>query len=96
MASSILRTIAPPEPTPSRENQEGRLQVDGHFFMRDGQRTGLRGVTYGPFSPDRHGHPFPDRRVVREDFAHMTRAGFNAVRVYHVPPPWFLDGQVLE
>jgi peptidyl-prolyl cis-trans isomerase C len=22
----------------------------------------------------------------------MTRAGFNAVRVYHVPPPWFLDG----
>jgi GT2 family glycosyltransferase len=92
LASSTLKTIAPPEPTPSRENQEGRLQVDGHFFIRDGQRTGLRGVTYGPFSPDRHGHPFPDRRVVRDDFAHMTRAGFNAVRVYHVPPPWILDG----
>src|SRR5262249_51000449 len=43
------------------------------------------------FSPNGRGHPFPDRRTVREDLARMARAGFNAIRVYHVPPPWVLD-----
>jgi GT2 family glycosyltransferase len=68
----------------------GRVTVDGLFFARGGRRFRVQGVTYGPFAPDAEGHPFPAPTRVAEDFAGMQAAGINAVRVYHVPPEWFL------
>lgn len=69
----------------------GRIEVDGKFFARSGQKVRIDGVTYGPFAPDGGGDflSSPDR--VRADFASMQAAGINAVRTYHVPPAWFLD-----
>src|SRR5258708_29930602 len=69
----------------------GRFRVDGRFLARGDERVWLRGVTYGPFAPDSHGNPFPARRTVREDLARISEVGFNAIRIYHVPPPWLLE-----
>jgi O-antigen biosynthesis protein len=68
-----------------------RLAVDGRFFSRGGRRFQFRGVTYGPFAPDREGHPFPDPNAAACDFARMKDIGLNALRLYHVPPPRLLE-----
>jgi len=68
-----------------------RVGLDGKFFVRGGQRVRLRGVTYGPFIPDAQGHCFSTRAAAAEDFTRMVDMGFNALRVYHVPPDWLLD-----
>jgi GT2 family glycosyltransferase len=71
--------------------EDARLRIDGRFFSRGDERVVMRGITYGPFSPATHGAPFPVRRAVRKDCVEMVAAGFNSLRTYHVPPPWFLD-----
>jgi GT2 family glycosyltransferase len=68
-----------------------RLRVDGRFLARGDKRVWLRGVTYGPFAPDSHGNHFPPRRAVLLDLSQMSHVGFNALRTYHVPPPWLLE-----
>ena len=60
-----------------------RLEVDGKFFKKDGQRVFLKAVTYGPF-PD----PQPDHVA---EMASIATAGFNAVRVYLSPSQELLD-----
>src|SRR5205814_56375 len=50
----------------------------------------LCGVTYGPFAPSADGEPY-DRGRTREDFARMSDAGINTVRLYTPPPDWLLD-----
>ena len=69
----------------------GRVLVHGKQFARGGEPLRLRGVTYGPFAPDRDGQPFPTRRRVGDDLASLEALGANSIRVYHVPPEWFLD-----
>src|SRR6185295_13018136 len=49
------------------------------------------GVTYGPFAANSSGEPFPTAQIVRGDLAQMTGLGINAIRTYHMPPPWLLD-----
>ncbi|MCI0351663.1 MAG: hypothetical protein L0Z53_19760, partial [Acidobacteriales bacterium] len=68
-----------------------RPEISGKCLLRDGKKLALRGVTYGPFAPNRHGQPFPARDIVRCDFARIREAGFNSVRTYHVPPQWIFD-----
>jgi hypothetical protein len=68
-----------------------RLRVDGKFLSRDGRRFWIKGVTYGTFAPDVDGFHFPKREAVERDFFLMALRGFNAVRVYTVPPRWLLD-----
>ncbi len=51
----------------------------------------LRGTTYGTFRPRADGSEVPEPDVVERDFAGMAAHGFNAVRVYTVPPRWLLD-----
>lgn len=68
----------------------GRIRVDGKRFVRDGRHLRVRGVTYGPFAPNAQGEPFPSREQVAEDFARMRAAQINALRVYNLPPVWFL------
>lgn len=70
-----------------------RVRTEGKFLSVDGRKTYLRGVTYGTFAAgsDASGVPLPSPDQVRRDFADMVAAGVNTVRVYTVPPLWFLD-----
>ena len=70
---------------------EGRIRVRGKRFSRGDEQIILRGVTYGPFCPDREGRPFPSRRRARDDLAAVQAMGANSIRLYHVPPRWLLD-----
>ena len=69
----------------------GRARVHGKRFVRGGEPLRCRGVTYGPFAPDEDGAPFPTRSRAGDDLAALQAAGANSIRVYHVPPEWFLE-----
>ncbi|GAB4245039.1 MAG: hypothetical protein OHK005_10140 [Candidatus Methylacidiphilales bacterium] len=52
----------------------------------------MQGVTYGPLCP--RGDPpeyLGTPEIAARDFDLIRRAGFNLLRVYHVPPRWFMD-----
>jgi O-antigen biosynthesis protein len=68
-----------------------RARVDGKFFRLGAEKFHVKGVTYGPFAPDAEGELFagPDRTA--RDLKQITELGANVLRVYHVPPRWFLD-----
>jgi GT2 family glycosyltransferase len=71
---------------------EGRWHAVGPW-LRDGQglKVVMRGVTYGPFKPNKAGHPWPEDAQLRKDMAHIAKLGFNAVRVYEPPSALLLD-----
>src|SRR5215217_1766464 len=73
------------------ERPPGRLAPVGKSLCRDGVKTPVRGVTYGPFAPTDASPDGFDPRVAERDLSAMAAAGFNAVRVYSVPPAWMLD-----
>lgn len=82
---SLSRPVFPPaSPT-------DRVAVDGKFLRVGGHKFYPKGVTYGPFRPDPTGCTFPSRDRVRADFELLQQLHANCLRVYHVPPPWFLD-----
>lgn len=68
-----------------------RVRVDGKFFRRGTQKLCLKGVAYGPFAPNAQGEPFASPEQTALDFALARQLGANLLRVYHVPPRWFLD-----
>src|SRR4051794_22532268 len=68
-----------------------RVTVDGKFFRLAGQKFYLKGVSYGPFSPEAGEGTFASRGQTARDFLQIKELGANVVRVYHVPPRWFLD-----
>jgi O-antigen biosynthesis protein len=68
-----------------------RIHVDGMRFRQATQPIRLQGVTYGPFAPGEDGTQFPSAARLRSDFGQMMSAGFNAIRVYHVPPQRLLQ-----
>lgn len=68
-----------------------RVIVDGKFFRVGGRKFHAKGVTYGPFAPDAEGLTFPAFPQVESDFKQIIHLGANMVRVYYVPPRWFLD-----
>ena len=68
-----------------------RPQVAGKFIFAGSEKFWVKGVTYGTFRPDAHGHQFPAPGQVDRDFAQMARAGINTVRVYTAPARWLLD-----
>src|SRR6266446_3290962 len=84
----VGRPVAPSIPAPPLV---GRPSVRGKFFFAGDQKLYLRGVTYGTFRPLADGSEVPEPDVVERDFAGMAAHGFNAVRVYSVPPRWLLD-----
>ena len=69
----------------------GRIEARGKFFFAGGGKRYLKGVTYGPFAPGRHGAPFPEPPEVARDLARMRGLGANCVRTFTSPPPWLLD-----
>ena len=68
-----------------------RVVTEGKFFRVGSQKFHPRGVTYGPFKPDQVGSTFPKPEQVERDFVLMKELNANCLRVYHVPPRWFLD-----
>jgi glycosyltransferase involved in cell wall biosynthesis len=68
-----------------------RPVVSGKFFRIDHRKFFPKGVTYGPFAPNPAGEPFGTREQTMADFELLRRLGANLLRVYHVPPTWFLD-----
>jgi GT2 family glycosyltransferase len=81
-ASLVPGTVAAVRPRP---------RVEGKFLFIGAEKLWIKGVTYGTFRPDASGQQFPDRSQVAQDFQHMARHGFNALRTYTVPPRWLLD-----
>jgi O-antigen biosynthesis protein len=71
-------------------NNQFRLRPEkrGKFFYLDGRPFHIRGLTYGPFQGT---SGYPPRTTVANDMRAMLAAGANLVRVYGVPPTWFLD-----
>ncbi|MBI2359928.1 MAG: glycosyltransferase, partial [Deltaproteobacteria bacterium] len=67
-----------------------RPHVAGKFFNVGAEKLYVRGVTYGPFRPDGQGNVYRPE-VVEADFEKICACGFNAIRTYNIPPPWFLD-----
>src|SRR5260370_7807657 len=69
----------------------GRVTVDGKFFRLGDKKFYPKGVSYGPFAPNAERGTFASREQTARDFAQIRDLGANLVRVYHVPPRWFLD-----
>ena len=67
------------------------LYVDGKFFRCGGEKFYLKGVTYGPFAPNAQNERFPAPQQTARDFAQIIDLGANLLRVYYLPPPWFMD-----
>ncbi|MEY3480228.1 MAG: hypothetical protein RIQ71_1003 [Verrucomicrobiota bacterium] len=67
------------------------VRVQAKFFFEGEKKFFVKGVTYGPFAPDKEGHHFGTPEKARADLAMMREAGFNLARIYYVPPRWFLD-----
>lgn len=73
------------------EASSARVHVDGKFFRVAGQKLYLKGVTYGPFAPNERGDTFAAHEQTARDFLQLRELGANLLRVYYVPPRWFLD-----
>ena len=68
-----------------------KISLRGRYFFLNEEKFFLKGVTYGPFSPDPAGVPFPDADLVETDFALMSDLGVNCFRTFTPPPKWLLD-----
>jgi glycosyltransferase involved in cell wall biosynthesis/exo-beta-1,3-glucanase (GH17 family) len=78
----MLRAPAPDSAAPAGD---GRWCAAGKFLRKAGEKQVLRGVSYGPFSPNAAGEPYPEEGRLRSDFAHIRELGFNTVRLYEAP-----------
>jgi O-antigen biosynthesis protein len=71
--------------------QSDRPRASGKFLFRGEEKFFFRGVSYGPFSQGSHGDQFPEKDMVRRDFALMRDLGVNCLRTFTPPPEWLLD-----
>jgi O-antigen biosynthesis protein len=71
--------------------KDARIRPTAKFFLEGDKKFFVKGVTYGPFKPDAEGNYLGRPEQVDVDLALMRQAGLNVVRIYHPPPPWFLD-----
>jgi len=67
------------------------VRVRAKFFFEGDKKFFIKGVTYGPFAPDENGEYFGTPESAAKDLELMVEAGVNLVRIYYVPPRWFLD-----
>lgn len=73
------------------EERGNHPRAGGKFLLRGEEKFFLRGVSYGPFAQGSHGAQFPERDIVRRDFALMRDLGANCFRTFTPPPEWLLD-----
>lgn len=88
---SALRLAPQPTPRLPKARPTERVTVDGKFFRAGRTKFYPKGVTYGPFAPNSEGDFFASPSHTRKDFELIARLGANLLRVYYVPPRWFLD-----
>lgn len=67
------------------------MVVDGKFFRLGAEKFPLKGVAYGPFAPNAQNEPFPAPPQAAQDLKLARELGANLLRIYAVPPRWFLD-----
>ncbi len=67
------------------------VRVRAKFFFEGEKKFFIKGVTYGPFAPDENGEYFGTPEGAARDLDLMVESGVNLVRIYYVPPSWFLD-----
>lgn len=75
----------------SSQSSSTRIRADGKFFRRGNEKFYVKGITYGPFAPNAAGEFFATPEQTARDFARIIELGANVLRVYYVPPKWFLD-----
>lgn len=68
-----------------------RVRVDGKFFRLGEKKFFPKGVCYGPFAPDKEGICYPSKEQARKDCELIRELGANVIRVYDIPPRWFVD-----
>jgi glycosyltransferase involved in cell wall biosynthesis len=85
------KLIEPPARTKTTRPSLQPIRVRAKFFFDGTRKFFLKGVTYGPFKPDAEGNFLPPPERVTQDLALMAQLGANLLRIYHVPPRWFLD-----
>jgi O-antigen biosynthesis protein len=68
-----------------------RVRRDGKFFRLGDLKFCVKGVTYGPFAADSSGSHFKSPDETRRDFALIRELNANTIRIYKLPPAWFLD-----
>jgi O-antigen biosynthesis protein len=68
-----------------------RVNVGGKFFRNGEEKFYIKGVTYGPFSPNAAGQPFASVERTTQDLIQVRELGGNVIRIYHIPSKWFLD-----
>ncbi len=73
------------------DSSRPRVIVDGKFFRLGQKKFFVKGIAYGPFQPNAQGLPFAVPELTALDLNQIRELGANVVRVYHVPPRWFLD-----
>jgi GT2 family glycosyltransferase len=61
------------------------------FLFEGPEKYTLRGVSYGPFQPNRAAELLPEPGSFRRDLQLIRAVGANTIRTYHVPPPWFCE-----
>ncbi len=98
MSVVLTREVSPSTPTRPAggrkrraERDTGRIRRDGKFFRLNGEKFFVKGATYGPFAPNRGGEPLPERAQARADFQQLLDLGANCIRIYDIPPKWFMD-----
>ena len=69
----------------------GPIRAVAKFFFEGDRKFFVKGITYGPFRPDGEGHYLGTPEQLNRDLAQMRELGLNLLRIYHVPPLWFLD-----
>jgi GT2 family glycosyltransferase len=73
------------------ESTGWRVSVHGKFIRLNGSKFHVKGVSYGPLTPNAAGQPFASPEQTASDFDRIRELGANLVRIYHVPARWFLD-----
>ena len=70
-----------------------RLECRAKFFFLGENKFYVKGVTYGPFRPESQTPDLflPSQDKIKRDLEIIRRLGANTLRIYHVPPRWFLD-----
>lgn len=68
-----------------------RVRVEGKFFRAGGRRFLVKGVTYGPLSAGGLDGGFLSPTATARDLQSARELGANTLRIYQVPPRWFLD-----
>lgn len=67
------------------------MRVDGLFFRLGPDKFHPKGITYGPLAADAARVGFGLHDQAAKDLAMIRDLGANLLRVYEIPPRWFLD-----